>query len=251
MPSSRYTGSFTKTIVVTSNDPEHANERLTCKGEVLQPIEANPRNVSFGRLKRGGPPEYRYITLGRGDGGPISPEVTLGALPGIDAQVCEVVPGEEYELAVWVGSPWPSGRIRDLLRLSTGVDEAPEITLHVSGETVPRLSAVPGTLAFPLERKEEIVRTTRLNWDDGKPSNVLEVVSSLPEAQVRLEQDGKTQKIVVTMPPGSDPVKGRANITVKTDDPASPEISIPMVFRSARERTFPQRRQSARPVVRP
>jgi hypothetical protein len=231
MPSSRYDGPFTKTIVVTSNDPEHGTEKLTCTGRVMQPMKIEPAaNVNFGNIKRDSGPQYRFVTIRRGDGGPIAPEVLPGTLPGLSAQMCAIVPGEEYELEVWIGPPWPEGKIRDTLRLTTGVDEAPETGLAITGEIVARLTAVPNRLTFPTEQTEEIVRSVRLNWDDGKPANVLEATSSIADAQVRIEQDEKAQTVVVTIPAGSERLAGSHEVTIKTDDPAVPKFSIPIAF---------------------
>ena len=245
LPSAKYDGPFSKAISVTSNDPEHANLKLSCSGRVMQPMQVAPANVTFGNVKRDSAPLYRFVKISRGDGGPISPQIIPGTLPGLGAQLCEIVPGEEYELEVWMGPPWPTGKFRDALRLTTGVDEAPEVGISISGEMLARLSTVPDRLTFPTERTEETVRSARLQWDDDKPGNILEVSSTIPDAQVKVEQAQNAQMLVVTLPASSEKLAGSHAVTIKTDDPGAPQLSIPITLRAKAV----QQQQAAVPTV--
>lgn len=205
------------------------------------PLELKPNRVDFGQVPRSSPTQNKAVTMLRGDGGPIAPEVLPGRQPGIHAQVCEIEPGEHYELEVSLGPPWPEGKLAEVLRLKTGVAEAPSMTVLVTGSITPRLTAVPNRVTFPADRAEESEQTVRLQWDGGKPAKILEVTTTLPEASVRVDEGKKGQQtLVVTLPAGSEPVTGRHTVTIKTDDPDVSTFSVPINFQrqsGARKRT--------------
>lgn len=118
---------------MTTNDPDHETETLLCKGDFLQAVYVNPSVVNLGQIAPTSPTVNRSLTLMRGDAGPIAPELLSITTPGLDAQVCEIEPGEHYELEVSFEPPHPSGKIQGALHLSTGVDEAPSMDIFVRG----------------------------------------------------------------------------------------------------------------------
>lgn len=197
------------------------------------PVEIRPARVHFGKVHDGDPTQYKIVTLLRGDGGPITPKVSPGKLPNLYAQVCEIEPGEHYELELSLSPPMPGEKFRDLLRMTTGVEEAPSVTLWVTGDVTPRLSAMPGRITFPVERTEEVERLVRLKWDDDKPSQVLEATTTIPDAKVTVRPGARMQTVVVTMPAGSEaPAGKRHSMTIKTADPKAPSLNVPITFRA-------------------
>lgn len=220
---------------MTTNDPNHPNETLTCTGRILQPLHMTPARVNFGNIARNSATQYKTITLTRGDGGPITPTVGRPAkTAGLDAQICEVEPGDHYELELSVGPPWPQGGFKDILTINTGLDIAPEITLLVTGTVAQRLTARPTRLDLPVERAEAMESRVDLNWSDGSPGRILEATCSIPESTVRVEEEDGKQVLVLTVPAGSEGIAGRHQITIKTDDSEVPTYSIPVQFRQQR-----------------
>ena len=100
------------------------------------PLEMKPTRVRFGKIPPDSPTLYRTVTLKRGDGGPIAPEVEPARQPGLYAQICEIEPGEHYELEISIAPPFSGGRLKDVLYLKTGVEETPEMRLLVTGTVV-------------------------------------------------------------------------------------------------------------------
>ena len=107
--------------------------------------------------------------------------------------------------------------------------------LLITGTVAQRLTAVPNRLVFPGQRDEESEGSVRLQWsDDGKPAQILEVKSSIPEANARVEERDGKQMLVVTLPPGSENIRGSQTVTIKTDDQEVPSFSVPIMFRPQR-----------------
>ncbi len=124
-------GNYTKKVTVTTNDPKHSKEVLTCKGSVLVPFKASPRNANFQAIQDYTTPLPRTVTIKRGDGGPLQIEIVRAGKQGITAELREVKPGEHYELIVALSPPQKPGRLRSWIRVKTGVKELPETTIPV------------------------------------------------------------------------------------------------------------------------
>jgi hypothetical protein len=215
---------------VQTNDPNHPNEMLTCEGRVLVPLIIDPKRVNFGRITRDAKVHNKTVNLVRGDGGPIAPEVLPVHQSGLNAKVCEIEPGELYELEISLEPPYPNRTIRQRLRVKTGVEDAPEMTLYVTGSVMPRLESAPSAFTFPTNLAEGAEASVRLRWTNGRPANVTEVTSNMPGAIVRLDESEKMQQIVMTLPAGTKPSGRSKRVTVKTDDPEVPTFTIPVRF---------------------
>jgi hypothetical protein len=242
------TGSFTHTITAVTNDAEHPQERLVCSGKVLVPLNVRPTTASFGRVPRDAGPQRRTLTLTRGDGGPIAPELAPVTHANVQAALREVTPGERYELDIDVSPPWPGGSLRTYLHLKTGIAQMPEQKITVFAQVTPRLAASPPRLTVPATVASELTLTSRLQWSGGEPGQIRSVASSDPNIDVRWEIGGKDQqRVVLRVPSGYRlPTNGRAMITVQTDDEEAPTLRIPV--HAARGR--PTARVSPRPPVR-
>jgi len=134
LQSRAYAGEFTKRIQVSSNDADHVNELLTCKGEVYVPCFIEPRNARFtNKITTDSPTQYQTITITRGHAGPLAPElVPFEEDSWLDAQLCEIEEGEHYELVVSAGPPWQPGRKRKTIYVQTGVEEYPEMRIFAT-----------------------------------------------------------------------------------------------------------------------
>jgi hypothetical protein len=235
-------GDYDKRITVTTNDPEHESVSLHCKGHVYVPFTTEPSRVSFGRIKRDQKTHYQTVTLVRGDAGPIKPEIVPFKYLGLEAQMCEIEPGELYELEISVGPPYPNGRFRHILNLRTGVEEAPEATLMVYGTMLERLAATPSRLLFPSEFPEAVTKSLKLRWTSGPEGRILSATCNISQADVSLEKDRRGDTVVnVTIPEGTKPITGTRELVIQTDDPELIRLKIPIRFQK-----FSARRSIAR-----
>ena len=116
---------------MSTNDPKHAKENLTCKGKVLAPFTSTPRMVSFRGLDSASSPMPQTLTLTHLDGGPLKLELMDTGNPGITAELREIKPGESYQLIVGLAPPQKPGQLVAAIRLKTGVSELPETTIGV------------------------------------------------------------------------------------------------------------------------
>jgi len=256
----KITGNFTRSVSVTTNDPENHTTSLTCAGKVLVPFKTTPSIVSFGRIARDSGPVSKTVTVERGDGGPLA----LGLMPlqhrNVQAALREVEPGEKYELDITLSPPWPQRTLITYLTIKTGLADAPQDRVRVVATIPARLDALPTRFNVPRSVPTELDMRVRLAWD-GEPGKVLEVTSSDERTSVRLEQQGQHQFVVLHVPAGYTPSQTpRPLVTLKTDDPEVPVLRIPVfgstINRPARAPSIPsggtvRRELVARPTTRP
>ena len=234
---------YTKRITVSTNDPEHATEYLTCKGTVKEAVRMNPKNLSFGRIPRKADPQTKKITLTRGDGGPLALKL-LGKTPNnIEAKLHEIEPAQHYELEVTVNPPFASDRLSATLKLDTGVPEAPTASVRVFASVTPRVSPQPRNIKIPETREPDWKQTISLIWDDNKSPKISKATIDNPGLSVGVDERENQQVIVLEVLPDYVPRARRQFITLFTDDPETPQIKVPLTVS-----TKAKARRGARPM---
>lgn len=194
------------------------------------PLNVTPKRLTFGTLMRRGPDVTKKVSIHRGDAGPIAPKVHPPRLSNLSAKVCEIEPGERYELEITVEEPRRPGPFSDVIKVETGIDEVSEMHVVVSGEIAPRVAITPSELQFPPRRERPVDRTVHLHWDDGVPVAIRTTTTTLPEATVAVNERRGAQVIVVTMPAGIEPPSGDHTLTFTTDDVDVPSRTVPIRF---------------------
>jgi hypothetical protein len=223
---------------------------------VLVPFKLEPKSVlntvSFGQIERTPEPKRKTITVTRGDGSPLAPELSPLDDPNIRASLREIEPGERYELDIEIGPPWPKSQtVQANLKLRTGVSEAPEETLRVYARIAPRLRASPNRFNIPRNLKSERDLRASLVWSGGNPGKILEVTTSDPQTSVRIEEHNNRQSVVLRVPSDYEPpTRGGAYVTVTTDDPEVPTLRMQIYASRIPQRVQRQPVNLARPTDR-
>ncbi len=220
---------------------------LTCWGHVRMPIEAEPKHLRLGEIPRDAATQNWTVSLYRGEGGPIHPVVLAGRLKFVDAQICEIEPGEQYDLEITLSPPFPNfpgGKFNDIIYIETGVVESPNIIFRVRGTVRQRLMAVPDRLTFPVDRATEVTKTLRLKWDSGERSDILSAKTNIPDATVTTRESTTGAQLVdVTIPAGARPAGRSHLVTITTSDRSVATLSVPI--------SFSKRSSTSQPVIRP
>jgi hypothetical protein len=246
----RRQGKLTKRFTVSSNDRENAMVRLTGNVDVKTAMNTASPTINFGSVSRKDGVQTKTIKLTRGAGGPIAPRIErIGK--GVKAEVSEIKAGEEYELTVTVGPPWPdNNRVRSSLTLETGVAEAPQQTLTVYAAVKPRLRVSPARFVVQTGSDEPLELTARLDWQEGPPGRVLGVTINDDELKVHLEEKGARQIVVLDVPANfKQERRKQLHVTLETDDELVRAKTIPVYVTQTRRPTAPGRVPSGRPRV--
>ena len=237
-------GPVSKSIRVTTNDPAHKSMTLTCKGSVRSALKGRALSAGFGRIGRDSGSITKTVTLERGDGGPIAPEVLPIGMPGLTAAIREVNAGEKYELDVTLSPPWPNERIRTTFNIKTGVDKSPTEQIRVSAEVDPRVRTQPPSFTLPREFPAASDYTVDIAWDKEGPQKILSAEINDPNITVQVEEADNKQRLALHVPAGYEQRKRQALVvTVLTDDTDMPKFTVPVRFQR------PSRARGAKPPV--
>jgi hypothetical protein len=158
----------------------------------------------------------------------------------ITASIREIKPGEHYELEVTLAPPFPNGRLRSAVRLSTGVSEAPNTFIRVLAEIPEHVKAQPATFTIPGALEEPYEESVKLTWTGAYQGRALEATVNVSELSARVEEKEGQQFVVLSAPPGFKRRGGTfPQVTVRTDDEQMPTIVLPVHFGQKRTRGVP------------
>ena len=245
---------FKKSVTVTTDDPVNGQVRLVLRGTVKQYVEVQPYDVRFGRLT-GKEARSKVLTITSNVEKPL--EINLGAKPANKSftyEIKEVEPGKKFSLTVTAQPPFEPGRVKDMLKINTNVDQQKTVDVRISAMVPERLDVSPAHVTVPAQRPGQGEKPVRrqVHFTNNGDNNVklLEATSDDPEnikLTIDMKQDGRDYTILVEMPAGYAPPKTGRTITLKTDDPTKPTIKVPV--RGPRARTRPDRKRPAEMLV--
>jgi hypothetical protein len=175
-------------VTVRTNDAANPRVKLVACATVKHAIKTQPLPDRFGkftfeRFSRASAQQTMTIRLIRGDGGPLQPEIRgVGLLgwdasegksrlqpsPNLSAVVCELDPGERYDLTVTARPPWPAWGIHLSVIVATGVPAQPEYKVRFYLDVEPRLRAEPDHF-LPQEARSPAGWNVRMRWSDDEP----------------------------------------------------------------------------------
>ena len=219
---------------MTTNDPKHQRETLVCKGRARVAYKTDPRLLNFGRLTRHDGPQHKTVRITAGDGGPLSLEVLPAKNPGVEAALRQVKAGEEYELEVTIKPPLPAGKLRERVKLKTGIARVPELAIPVHATIAPRVQANPPKISIPDKAASTVVKTVRLVWDDQSRPKILEASANDPALTVRIDEKDGEQVVVVEAPPAYKPAQKLTLVAIRTDDTEVPVVEVAVKIRRPR-----------------
>jgi hypothetical protein len=239
-----------KQVSLFTNDRDRPKVELgatmNTRAAVLGVVDGQetPRlSVEFGKLARNVGPQTKTLVLVRGDGAPLKPKIVVPepATQPVDRRaptevltnLREIEAGQRYELVVTIKPPWPNGFLRRSLRLETGVEDQPEVTVGVSALFPSRLTwrAVSGPV--PRQRTQTVRWEANLEWSSERPPGKITAITMSSEGMTaRVEEREGQQVLVVEVSPSySLPEKWQAvPVALETDDPVVPDLEIRVPF---------------------
>ncbi|HVA77320.1 MAG TPA: DUF1573 domain-containing protein [Candidatus Binataceae bacterium] len=217
-----------RTITAFTNDPDVPQAVMTMQGIVKQQVAATPAQVSFGTVRKG-TEITRDVTIDDLTGrkgfsvGPVSN--SNSAIKVVQAPRTDHQPGAL--LHVTLEKTMPPGAFDDTIKVVT--NRVP-IQVDVFGTVSGDLSVEPAQVSFGIApRGQDVVRLLALKNNGPRQVKVLDVTSSVPTVGVSTATvtPGKEYKITVTLNRGAPEGQLRGQLTIKTDDPDDPSVTVP------------------------
>lgn len=221
-------GPTTRTITVATNDLKEPAIVLTLKGDIRQPVEANPADVAFGTVKHG-TGMSRQVT--------ISPLVAdrdfkvLSASNGNRDIKAVLTPRPDGKpgaiLTVTLLKTMPAGGFDDMVRVTTS---RTPVDVTVFGTVQGDLALKPVQVSFGVVgHHQSALQFARLVNTGTRPVKVIGVSSSNMSVAAAVEPitPGKEYKITLQLRPNTPDGALRGQVAIKTDDPNQATVNLP------------------------
>ncbi len=231
----RHGGVQSKVITIQTNVAgEGASLQLVIRGEVWLPLDIKPMSVNFSRMTADAaedPNLVQKVAIVNN----MEQEAELSDLrstnPIFLPELTVVEPGRKFELSVRFASPPKQGNTRGTIELTSNVKEMPKLTIPVNAFVAPEVEVMPATLSLPPDQSAPLTRQLHVRNNSKTPMELSDLQVSSPEIQVTLEatQPGTTFRINVVVPAGYKVSPHGDRITFKTNNPQTPEVTVPVL----------------------
>lgn len=256
--STRFKNKTSKSVTLTSNDPDNPRVTLRLSAEILVPLDVRPNDRIFVRGKAGSldTKEFQlvsntgqvfdikeaqkrseYISLKFEP----APELAVPAASGAAAKTRKlndsaVASGHSaYKMTVSFAKDTPPGRISDRIRLITTHEEMTNVDITVSGQVQGNVTVAPERLFFFSNRNgtTDTVKEVRLAKRPEGGFEIKKVTSTDAtfQAQVKVVERGLEYAVEVTRLPEAVGTQASARLVIETNDPLQPKIEVPVTAR--------------------
>ncbi len=221
-------GPTTRTITVATNDPKAQSIVLTLKGDIRQPVDAEPAEVAFGVVKHGTEAARQVAIIPLVQDPDFKVESARNENRDIKVALAPRPHGQQGAiLTVTLLKSMPAGGFADMVKVATSREP---INVSVFGEVRGDLTLKPVQVSFGVvEHRQPAQQYARLVNTGPRTVKVVGIASTNRNvvASVQPITPGKEYKITLQLQPNSPDGALRGMLAIKTDDPNQPTINLP------------------------
>ena len=224
-------GIVRKSIEVVCNDPKTPTVSLTLEGEVVQEIMPSVESVYFHLAPKSATTRstVRYAT---GNGEPV--QIVDAKAPGAPFLSFGYRPeGKDVILEVaFDGRKVPAGRLRGVEQVTVRFTNPRmgQLPLNVQWELKPSIQVSPAELVFQDAPGKELRQKLALKQADGRAFRITGTRCSLDGVRVEgLGPKAAVQEVSVVLPASLKAGRYSETLSLDTDDPDQPELTIRVV----------------------
>ncbi len=223
-------GKTTKTITVTTNDPDQRTTQLKLSAEVQVALALEPYLINFGRFKKGEAP-VRYVSVIGDDKDSakiISAEAKQKSLK-VELNPKGFENNKDSRIKISVLPDMKVGQFRDVIAVTTDHKANKNMNISVFGEVIGDIVVTPRSFSFGFfERGKAPEKIVTLKANPPATFKVLKAESTSPEVTVEnvTVKEGVEYQIKARIKDTFDKDSLRGNIVITTDNKEQPTIEI-------------------------
>ena len=223
-------GKTTKTITVTTNDPDQRTTQLKLSAEVQVALALEPYLINFGRFKKGEAP-VRYVSVIGDDKDSakiISAEAKQKSLK-VELNPKGFENNKDNRIKISVLPDMKVGQFRDVIAVTTDHKANKNMNISVFGEVIGDIVVTPRSFSFGFfERGKAPEKIVTLKANLPATFKVLKAESTAPEVTVEnvTVKEGAEYQIKARIKDTFDKDSLRGNIVITTDNKEQPTIEI-------------------------
>jgi hypothetical protein len=216
-----------------------SQEPIVIQGIKVEGIDFKPWPVIFVTVNRGGTQEATLeITNNRAT--PLKIGKIVNPSEQLTARVETLEEGKRFNLVVTLKGEGPAGKKQQFLELKTNFEDTPVFRIPVNTYVKEKVRTFPDSVfmgRFPLseikgnsdlaKRRAQILMVYR----DGIPKFEITVTSDVPWIKISSERGptgDRWENTIWIDPDLAQPGKIDGNITIKTNDPDFPQLTVPV-----------------------
>lgn len=238
-----------KQITVNTNDPQSPRIQLEVIADLEELLAASPNRQWFGQIKQNEKVTRPFVFEGKLLGDASLSDIRIKEnSPNQTAYTWELKDaasetGRQLTLDVTVdSSKIQPGRFNDVLLISTGIKEIPQLELNLSGEIMGPISATPQRLYFgQFVVGQEMEKPITLTSNNGQPFRILNAV--IDEKEFKIDPWNRdaatTHELKIRMMTDVPKDRIRTSLVVTTDMQAQPTLQVEVHAYQQRTRPTP------------
>ncbi len=232
--SGSFSGTVTKSVFVSCNDPGQSNVYLQIKASIWTPISISPSTAYFNLNSETATNETKAIRIVSNLEAPLTlsePEFTNASFT---ATLKTVTPGKEFDLLVTPVLPLPTTYASTVISLKTSSDKVPVLKVQATAMMQPVVAVVPSMVMLPEVKVPGAAKPAVTVRNTGAAPLTLSnaQVKDMPGAKVEVKelQPGRVFRLTFDLPADAKLEPGqRVEATVETSHPKHALLSIPIV----------------------
>lgn len=226
-----YSGPVTETLTVSGNDPPVI---LRLKADIWRPIDIRPAAAVFEYYPDDPEASVMAVRIVSHVDELLQLSLPKSSHPRLTAEWVPIVPGREFDLIVRALPPAKPANLVGTITLETSTAQMPLLEVPVHALVPPAIKVVPRTLRLPAgPRSGPMSGSVEIRNHRPDPLLLESPVINVKGASVTLTETvpGRRFTLVLTLPDASAvPTDGKAEITLKSNQPQFPVVRIPVVF---------------------
>ncbi len=239
-----------KTVTVTSDDPQNPSTTLTLKTMVKAYVSIEPRMLNLGALESGDAVVSGSATITNNMSEPLTIEMEppTGS-SNFKATLVEVESGKVFKVNVEGVPPFPEGQIRTLFKFKTNHPKQPTVDFSAFATLPARLALTPPQLMIPRAQPSPQDRPITLQNNGKELIKIVSAEVNDPEVKVSFQENTApaptpstgdiaprpTRAIAkqswiftLSFPANYMPPDTGRTLTITTDDAKSPALTVPI-----------------------
>jgi len=227
-----FSGTLTKSVTVTCNDPTQPTHMLQFRANIWQPVDVQPTYVYFMPAEGEETNETKIVRIVNNLDEPLTLNTPQCDNPAFQLELKTVQPGKEFALHVSYAAAVSNAAPQGLITIGTSTTNVPAIKVNTRVMPQPALAVSPPQIVLPAGALPAGHHHTQMIRNNGSaPMKVTEasVNAEGVTVQVNESQPGKLFMLMVNFPANFQLPPGQPfDLTVKTTHPKRSVIKVPI-----------------------
>lgn len=236
-----FAGPISKSILVMTDDPQTPTVTLVIKADVRPFVEILPRPLIRFNAVSHEPMSQTFIVAGADPEQSLKVNKIESSVPFIATSVRKLGEDEklagkskdQYEVTMTLTDETPVGPVNAVLTVNTDVKEAPKVPVKVYGVVRALIHVTPTQVQFgSVESRTRPGRNLIVvnNRTDGSKVQVTgaKIDDEAFDARITTIEEGRRYQVTVVVKADADPGSRDATLTMTTDDPDFPTVTVPV-----------------------